>query len=222
MSDITSTKAKISVESTRVLSAMSEFLWQRLGGSINYLIDRDDQTRTGTIQSFTSNGNYTVPANCYRVYVLAVGGGAGGSTTTEGAAIAEQPGNAGGDTTFGSYVTAKGGLPGMGGNNRPGNYAGDGEHSYGAGGTGGLIDGSDHAGTAAAANTGGGGGGAATADIPDGWRGGGGGRIVGKMVAVTPAQVIAVAIGVGGAGGVSAGYADGGDGGSGICIVSPL
>ena len=89
------------------------------------------------ITTFTGNGTYTVPANCYRVLVQCVGGGGGSAgycesggaggfseghfTVTPNAAIAVTVGGGGGGvgyyatagnggtTSFGSYLSASGG-----------------------------------------------------------------------------------------------------------------
>lgn len=77
MANLTSVKKKITVESSRFLSAVSEFLIQTMGKSINYLIDKTDsiesavegQTLTNVV-AVSQNGlvsalgiTYTVPAS---------------------------------------------------------------------------------------------------------------------------------------------------------------
>lgn len=76
MGFITGNKSKIYTESVTYKNSTSEYLLNRMGESINYLIDAK-----GGITSvpFTSSGSWTVPDGVTRVLVEGCGGGAGGS-----------------------------------------------------------------------------------------------------------------------------------------------
>lgn len=188
-----------------------------------------------TIQAFTSNGTFTVPAGITKVKVTVVGGGAGGRSATNstpqggggsgGAAIKIITGLTPGGTvtvtvgtggaantdgvtsSFGAYCSATGGLsPAFGG---PGN-----------GGNGGTATGGDINFTGGA-----GGGGSGVSGTVSGNAGNGGSSIfggagLGMFARNDPSTAGAGAPGTGaGGGGGAGGPGTGGAGGSGIVIV---
>lgn len=70
MSLLPSVKTYITVEGTRFRSAVSEFLIQTMGKTINYLIDKTDSIESvlegssfSFVQSVNAGGSYTVPAD---------------------------------------------------------------------------------------------------------------------------------------------------------------
>lgn len=73
MADIVSSKAKINDVEVSAEAALSEALFEKMGGSINYLIDEtdDNNTRLDTLESAkasttsSSSGNFTTTSNSY-------------------------------------------------------------------------------------------------------------------------------------------------------------
>lgn len=63
MSDLSSVRAKISVESSRFRSAVSEFLVQRMGSSINALLDDSTGALTGATTIASSGSLHATTAN---------------------------------------------------------------------------------------------------------------------------------------------------------------
>ena len=190
---------------------------------------------------FTSgSGTYTTPANCRRIEITMVGGGAGGAGGNNGGV-----GTAGGNTTFGTF-TANGagagptayqsGVPGSasgGQQNLTGGYGCDGGTAASGGNSNGGVGGSTifggaggggnlRAGNAAAANTGAGGGGGGGGT---GFIGGAGGSSGGAVIAFinTPAATYSYAVGANGTGGAAgtSAYA-GGNGAAGIIIIREI
>ncbi len=62
-------------------------------------------------QQFLSSGSFTVPDGVTRLYITACGGGSGGSVANQ----TYQPPTKGGDTSFGTIITCKGGSAEIGG-----------------------------------------------------------------------------------------------------------
>ena len=143
----------------------------------------------------------TVTPGGSETVTIGAGGTSGGGTGS--------PGNAGGDTTFGSLVTAKGGSGGA-----TANPAGAG----GAAGTGSSTTGTDitipvaHAGTAGGSGTGGNGGSA-----PEEWV-----EFNGGLGAASGNGNDATLLGSGGGGGSSSAPTVGGDGADGYMIITPI
>jgi len=189
------------------------------------------------IQTFTSNGSFTIPDGITKVWVSMAGGGGGGGGSSNN-------GSAGGTTSFGTYISCSGGgggaklninyaAGGSAGNpngqtGSPGSSGkgGDGGDSlFGAGGKGIIASsGSPSYGAAAIGNGSGGAGGSSywngssygESDAYYAYGGGGsGGSVLKNAVTVTPGQVVNITVGTGGTGGTSGG----GNGTSGICII---
>jgi len=217
------------------------------GGTTNFL--RADGTWAApaggavtqpTQQIFTSgSGTYTLPANCKRIEVTCVGGGAGGA----GGGSSPGNGTAGGNTTFGSLTaggaaattsgfnagapgTASGGTQNIGGGwGTDGGTAVTGTNTLGSPGGASYFGGAGggaiaRAGNAAAANTGSGGGGGSggTSGVNTGAGGSSGGTVI--YYTNSPAATYSYSVGGAGNGGAagSGGFA-GGNGAAGIIIV---
>jgi hypothetical protein len=199
---------------------------------------------TPQVTVYTSgSGTYTTPTNCRYLTIELVGGGAGGSASSNGAA-----GGAGGNTTFGSLTgtggtsntptvgglggAASGGDVNIAGGSASGSYqayttsgasytggSSGGSSFFGGAGRGGAPGGS--AGSAAATNSGSGGGGGAQNTTAYAGTGGGAGGYVRKLIN-SPSATYSYAVGAAGTGG-TAGATDsfaGGAGGAGIIIVT--
>jgi hypothetical protein len=181
-----------------------------------------------TRQVFTGHGTYTYtkPANVSWVEVEVIGGGRGGCSSQNGVA-----GSAGGDSSFGAYVVAKGAgsgtsnvgdiiIAGQAGKTKFGTTStqqgGDGGNSFlGFGGAGAVMNNSGGNGNGYGA---GGGGGAGGVNPYYAGNGSAGADYVKKIVTTITATVT-VTIGQGSAGGINSDY-QGGSGTDGIVIVT--
>ena len=195
MSDIPSSITKVQIEATRFRSAVSEFLLQQMGATINGLID-DVAALNAAVgpvlktEIFTANGTFNVPATVNRVMVWGIGGGGGGSSGLGGGS---GDGSNGANSTFGALATfrfGRGGIRSATIDNSVifgGGGAADGQDSpfspgglAGAGATPANAGGGGAAGIGAVAATGGDGGGGVTdgeageANTGEGGGGGGG------------------------------------------------
>lgn len=244
MSDIPSSITKVQIEATRFRSAVSEFLLQQMGATINGLIDEVEPTLKTEI--FTAGGTFNVPSTVSRVIVWGIGGGGGGSSGLGGGS---GDGSDGANSTFGALATFRfgrggvlsatldnsvifgggGALPGQdspfsagglaGGGATPANAGGGGAGGIGSGAAGGDGGGAVTDGVAGADNTGEGGGGGGGFGNPGG-NGGGAAMFASRILTVTPSAAITITIGAGGLGAPSGVSAAGGNGGSGIIVVS--
>lgn len=75
MSNVSSSFQKVQLEGVQTRGPVSESVLQTMSGSINAAVDR---FAASTFQIFTSSGNFTVPANVFKLTVHGGGGGAGG------------------------------------------------------------------------------------------------------------------------------------------------
>jgi hypothetical protein len=200
-----------------------------------------------TVSVFTSgSGTYTVPTGTHFLKIEMVGGGGGGGGAGgNGSNAPSIVGGSGGNTTFGGFLTAGGGLTDTSGSGGIGGVASIGSpaiaevqlaghsgpgwfYDYGTnapmiGQTGGQspFGGAGVAGTAATANSGSGGGGGSTnsaSGIFDGPGGASGGYV--KAIISSPVSTYSYTVGAGGtAGPALSNGSGGGGGGSGIIIV---
>lgn len=143
MADIVSNGQKIQAEETDFQSPQSESLFQRIGGSINELLDR---TNASKIERFVASGTTTskgqtgftfvVPDDATILYFWLIGGGGGGGGTDNNLVSGNYLGGAGGCGAYpsfgfvpvigGSTLTVNVGQGGAGGNgNENGSDGGD-------------------------------------------------------------------------------------------------
>jgi len=212
MADIIGAIVKMNDIEINTDSAHSEALLTKVGANINGLVDLvNNLFYPLRAQSFTSSGNFTVPAGVTRVICIGVGGGGGGGggvrDLSGGTTIAGGGGN-GGSTTFnGSTVAAggRGGGPGVSEAGPPAIWT-DGigfdggstatRHVSGIGARGHTLNGTTE-------GSGGDGGSAVILGRASGG-GGGNGRIGVRAFSVTPSTNVPFIIGAGGVGGAGA------------------
>lgn len=200
------------------------------------------RTTLPTRQVLTSGtgATYTTPTGARQLRIRFVGGGGGGGGAAAGT------GGTGGTTTFNSVTAIGGGggsnyTPAMGGTGGTGGTGGSapttirrqGDHgaspatgmtgtgassSFGPGGKGVTLNGSNNTGAAAAANTGGGGSGGTNSSNQAGAGGGSGEEV--DMVIDNPAATYTYTVGAGGTAGADT--TNGGAGGSGVIVVEEI
>lgn len=160
----------------------------------------------------SGSGTYAPPTGCVRIFVRLVGGGGGGGAGAGSGAAGTQ----GGNTTFGTSLTAAGGNggPGVGDANGSGGAATGGDVNIRGGGSLNATRGgtSKFGGDMNAPGSGSGG------NSPGGGGGGTAGGYLEKTI-VSPAASYIYSVGGGGAGGIEAGYTSGQAGASGIIII---
>lgn len=227
MADLPDSTSRINDVEVAQDAPVTESLHARMGGAINYLLNRDDRTFPLKMDFYSGNDTWTCPAGVTKVLLIGIGGGGGGGGGAPTAIGVGQSAGGGNATTFDAQTIANGGSGGQGGRTHNatgpitlGGLGGQGSNnggnggqsplpipSIGARGGGGiLINGVSY-------GFGGNGGSGATSAYSGG--GGGGSGFVGyREYTVVPGNNYAVVIGTGGTGTSNSGGGFGGGAGS--------
>lgn len=203
---------------------------------------------SGTLTKTSGTGDTTIAFSAFRkpisLSIFGMGAGCGGSGSSTIAAANGSAGTSGGDSTFGTILTAGGAVASSPTSGNPGGsptvsspaidtgsvrgaVGGSAQRdtltSSGGGGGGGQGAGQGSfagAGGAASANSGGGGGGAVSPNNGISGSGGGQGAVIRALI-ISPSATYAYTVGAGGAGGGNGtGGSDGGDAADGLWVIT--